>query len=125
MKTTLPIFLLLSKFCYTANLMDIRKLPRRHFLHTVVWGVIASIVVVGGAAGVGRATINLRSALTDKPDIAIYLLLPEEEIGKTTLLRESETERDYLAETKDGQKLIILKKGEKEWYVSSVEPLRE
>jgi len=105
--------------------MDIRKLPRRHFLHTVVWGVVASLVVVGGAAGVGRATINLRSALTDKPDIAIYLLLPEEEIGKTTLLREEENERDYLAETKDGQKLIILKKGEKEWYVSSVEPLRE
>ncbi len=105
--------------------MEIEHLSRRRFLNTVVWGVIASVAVVGAAAGLGRATINLKSALTDKPDIAIYLLLPDEEIGKTTLLREEDDERHYLAETKNGPKLVILKMGEKEWYVSSVESLRE
>jgi len=94
-------------------------------MHTVIWGVMASIIVVGSAAGLGRATKNFTSALTDKPDVAIYLLLPEEEIHKTTVLRDGETEKHYLAETKDGPKLVILKMGEKEWYVSSIESLRE
>lgn len=105
--------------------MDIDKLSRRRFLHTVMWGVMASLIVVVGAAGIGRATMNLNSALIDKPDIAIYLLLPEEEIHKVTLLREEEKQRDYLAVTKDGPKLIILKMGAEEWFVSSIEPLRE
>ncbi|MBT5237331.1 hypothetical protein HOL63_03085 [Candidatus Peregrinibacteria bacterium] len=104
--------------------MDIKRLSRRRFLHTVTWGVMASLIVVGGAAGIGRATKNLTGALTDKPDIAIYLLLPDEKIGKTTILRELEEERHYLAETKDGPKLVILKMGEEEWFVSSVESLR-
>lgn len=83
------------------------------------------MVVVVGAALLGRATHNFQAALTDKPDVAIYLLLPEEELGITTLLRESETERDYLAETKNGPKLVKLKKGDKEWFVSVVEELHE
>jgi hypothetical protein len=104
--------------------MEIKRLSRRRFLHTVTWGVMASLIVVGGAAGLGRATKNLSGALTDKPDIAIYLLLPDEEIGKTTVLRDGESERHYLAETKDGPKLVILKMGEEEWFVSSMESLR-
>lgn len=83
------------------------------------------IVVVIAAAALGRATHNFQAALTDKPDVAIYLLLPEEELGNTTLLRESDTERDYLADTKDGPKMIKLKKGETEWYVSLVEELHQ
>ncbi|MDP7069408.1 MAG: hypothetical protein QF815_02675 [Candidatus Peribacteraceae bacterium] len=86
---------------------------------------MASLVVVGVAAGIGRATINIKGALIDKPDIAIYLLLPEEGIGKTTLLREEDDERHYLAETEKGPKLVIMKKGETEWYISSMELLRE
>ena len=69
--------------------------------------------------------MNFKAALTDKPDVAIYLLLPDEELGNTTLLRESETERDYLADTKEGPKLVKLKKGEKEWFVSVVEKLHQ
>ena len=46
----------------------------------------------------GRINAGLKAALTDKPDIAIYLLLPEEEIGRTLLLRDKDNERDYLAE---------------------------
>ena len=105
--------------------MDITRLSPRGFSHTVLWVVLASIVVVGGAAALGRATINLDGALTDKPDIAVYLLLPDEGITGVTLLREKENERHYLVQTKDGPKLIILKKGEKEWYVAQEEKLRE
>lgn len=105
--------------------MDIARLSRFRFLHTMGWAVVLSALIVLVAAGLGRAAINLKAALTDKPDIAIYLLLPDEEIGQTTLLREKENERDYLAETKDGPKLIKLKKGEEEWYVVEVEQLHE
>ncbi|MEI8230920.1 MAG: hypothetical protein WCG83_07350 [Candidatus Peregrinibacteria bacterium] len=105
--------------------MDIRRISTYRFFHTILWAVVVCGVVVGAAAFLGRATLNIKAALTDKPDIAIYLLLPDEQIGKTTLLRDLDTERDYLAETKDGPKLIKLKKGEKEWFVLSMEKLRE
>ena len=84
---------------------------------------MASIIVVGAAAGIGRATMNLGAALTDKPDIAIYLLLPDEGLRSIEVLKEEETERHYMAESKDGPKFIILKKGETEWYVSHIEKL--
>lgn len=81
------------------------------------------IVIV--AAGLARATLNMNAALIEKPDIAIYLLLPEEEIRAVDLLRETEQQRDYLAETKEGPKLIILRHGKEEWYVESMELLHE
>lgn len=84
---------------------------------------MASLVVVGIAAGLGRATVNLGAALTDKPDIAIYLLLPDEGLHSIEVLKEEENERHYMAESKDGPKFIILKKGEEEWYISHVERL--
>ena len=105
--------------------MEIHHVSRRKFASTILWAVTGSIVIVGVVASLGRATMNLRAAVTDKPDIAIYMLLPDEEIGKTTVLREVEDEVHYLAETKEGPKLIILKKGEIEWYVSKIEPLKE
>lgn len=105
--------------------MEIHRISRRRFLSTVGWGLMASAFIVATAAGLGRATMNLQGALSNKPDIAIYLLLPEEEISTIEVLREEENEVHYLAETKTGPKLIILKKGEKEWYVSLIEKLRE
>ena len=103
----------------------IHSLSHKAFTHTVVWSVTVSILIVIAAAMLGRATHNFKAALTDKPDVAIYLLLPEEEIGQTTLLKESETEREYLAETKEGPKLIKLKKGPTQWFVSYTEKLHE
>lgn len=105
--------------------MEIHRVSRGRYMNTVGWAVLISLVVVILASAIGRATMNMQAALTDKPDIAIYLLLPDEEIGHTVLLREREDERDYLAETKDGQKLIKLKRGTEAWYVSEVIPLRE
>lgn len=87
--------------------------------------MVLCISIVIAAAALGRATHNFSAALTDKPDVAIYLLLPDEGIRDTTLLRESELERDYLAETKDGPKLIKLRRGDKEWFVSLIEELHE
>ncbi len=103
--------------------MDLRLISRYRFLHTIGWALLLSCLIVAVAATLARATLNLKAALTDKPDIALYLLLPDEGIGSTTLLRAREDERDYLAETKNGPKLVKLKKGEKEWYVILVEPL--
>jgi len=76
-------------------------------------------------ATLGRASYNFSAALTEKPDVAIYVLLPEEEITSAEILRDKGDERHYLVETKEGQKLVILKRGEKEWFVSLIEELRE
>lgn len=105
--------------------MEIHQISRGRFLHTVGWGLIASLVVVGIAAGLGRATLNIKGALTDKPHIAIYLLLPDEGIGQIEILKEEESEVHFIADTKEGKKFIILKKGEEEWFVSDVERLHE
>jgi 3-dehydroquinate synthase class II len=103
--------------------MEIHRISRGRFLHTVGWGLLGSLIVVGIAAGLGRASINIEAALTDKPDIAIYLLLPDEGIQTFDVLKEEDDERHYMAETKDGPKFIILKKGESEWFVSHIENL--
>lgn len=102
----------------------IHSLSHRNYKKTVLWSVFLCLVIVVSASLLGRATFNFDAALTEKPDVAIYLLLPNEELGNTTLLRESEGERDYLAETAEGPKMIKLKKG-KEWYVAEVEKLHQ
>ncbi|OGJ57181.1 hypothetical protein A3H22_03505 [Candidatus Peribacteria bacterium RIFCSPLOWO2_12_FULL_55_15] len=89
------------------------------------WALLGSGIVVGATAFLGRAALNLRAALTDKPDIGIYMLLPDEGIRNTTLLRSTTIERHYLAETREGKKLIILRKQGEEWGVVRIERLRE
>jgi len=106
------------------KIMDIHKISRRRFTHTVTWAVVGSILIVAIAAGVARATLNLNAALIDKPDIAIYLLLPDEGITTVDVLRTTETQRDYMVETNEGPKLVILRKGEVEWYVEEVDSLK-
>lgn len=101
----------------------IHTLSHRGYRQTVLWAIVCCVAIVAAASAFARASHNFAAALTDKPDLAVYLLLPDEGIGQTTLLREQETERDYLAETTSGPKLIKLKKGEAEWYVSLVETL--
>lgn len=103
--------------------LHIPHLTRIRFFHTMLWSLIVSCIIVAAAAGIGRATHNMNIALQEKPDVAIYLLLPEEDIGRIKVLRESEGERDYLADTKDGPKLVKLKKGPEQWYAALVEPL--
>lgn len=95
------------------------------FRRTVMWSVMLCVLIVGAAAALARSSHNFKAALTDKPDLAIYLLLPDEGIANTTLLREEENERDYLADTKDGPKIIKLKKGPEQWYVALVENLHQ
>ena len=107
------------------NRFKVHSLSPRKYKHTVLWSVVLSVVIVVAASFLARATRNFHAALTDKPDVAIYLLLPNEGLGNTTLIRESDTERDYFADTKDGPELIKLKRGEKEWFVSLKEPLHQ
>lgn len=102
----------------------IHTLSRRSYSRTVLWSVFLCVLIVVAAAALGKATRNFSAALTDKPDVAIYLLLPDEGLGQTTLLRETDETRDYLAETKDGPKLVKLKKTDGQWFVSLIEPLR-
>lgn len=107
------------------GIMDIHRISRLRFLNTVSWAIVLCAVIVSVAAGLARATLNMKAALIEKPDIAIYLLLPDEEIRSVDVLRETETQRDYLAQTKDGPKLVILRKGAEKWYVESMESLHE
>lgn len=94
--------------------------------NTVIVSVVASGIIVASAAGLGRAVHNIQGALSagGKTDIALYLLLPDEGITDVSLLRSGSVERHYLAETKDGPKLVKLVLREGRWAVSHVEPLR-
>jgi hypothetical protein len=105
--------------------MDIHHVSSKRFAHTVWWAVLLSSLVVALAATLGRAMANIKAALIEKPDIAVYLLLEEEGVTSSTLLRAKENERNYLVETKTGPKIVQLKKGEKEWFVANVERMRE
>jgi hypothetical protein len=105
--------------------MDISDVSNRRFSHTMLWAVLLSSLVVAVAATLGRAMANVKAALTDKPDIAVYLLLKDEGITHSVLLRSHADQRDYLVETQDGPKVVKLKMGEKEWYVSSIDEMHE
>jgi hypothetical protein len=105
--------------------MDLSQISKKGFRKTWAWTIALSLMIVATAASLGRATTNVRGALTEKPDLAIFLLLPEEGITSITVLRETPTQRDYLAKTSHGPMLIILKKGEQKWFVATKEPLRE
>lgn len=105
--------------------MDWHRVSEARFFHTVAWAILLSALIIAIAATLGRAALTLNAALSDKPDIAIYLLLPKEEISETVLLRDRGFEREYLAETKEGPKLVRLRKAGEEWIVAEVEKLRE
>ncbi|PIP64955.1 hypothetical protein COU77_04105 [Candidatus Peregrinibacteria bacterium CG10_big_fil_rev_8_21_14_0_10_49_16] len=103
--------------------MELHTLHRNKYVGTVFWALVLCVTIVTVASFLGRAARNLNAAVIDKPDIAIYLLLPEEHIFATTLLKEEEKERHYIAETSDGPLFVKLVKGEREWYVATVEKL--
>ena len=105
--------------------MEIHRISTKRYTHTILWAVLGSCIIVAVIATLGRAGMNFNAALSDKPDIAIYMLLPDEEIRHSEVLRDNGIERHYLAETKDGPKLVILKRGPHEWFVSSIEKLHE
>lgn len=107
--------------------MNIQFLTREQYLKTVAITFVVSMLIVTAAAFLGRATLNLKAALTtmDKPDIAVMLLMGDKDVESSVLLRDSESSRDYLVETKEeGPQLVTLKKGETTWYVSEKEVLR-
>lgn len=104
--------------------MQLPALFQNRLANTAIMSVLASALIVASAATLGRALHNIQGALTTKPDIALYLLLPNEGVKDVTLLRDMGMERHYLAETKDGPKLVKLEMKDEEWTVASVEPLR-
>ena len=104
----------------------VHSLSTKHYGRTVTWAIFLSIVIVFVSAYLGRAAHNFKAALTEKPDVAIYLLLPDEHLGNTTLLNtnEDDTVRAYLAETARGPALIKMHKN-KQWVVDTIDWLHE
>ncbi len=107
--------------------MDIKFLTKLRYFHTVSWALLASCLVVAIAATLGRATLNLKGALSAKPDLAIYVLLKDRNIGKSTFLRETNNERTYLVDSEDGNLLVRLRKNLEtdQWYLAEEETLHE
>lgn len=110
--------------------LHIPHLSRRRFLQTTGWSLLFSALIVAIAATLARATLSLGAALTEKPDLAVYLLLRERGVRESVLLRSEEfgavPQRDYFVETADGPRLVQLRKGYNDkWYVANVEDLRE
>lgn len=106
--------------------IDLSFVSRFRYTHTIMWALLLSVLIVGVAATIGRATVNLRGALTaEDASLAVMILLPDEEISDITLIKASVEEQEFLAETKTGPKLIRVKRGEKHWYVSDSVTLHE
>lgn len=106
--------------------LDFAFVSRFRYVHTMMWAVLLSLLIVGMAATIGRATVNLRGALTaEDGSLAVMMLLPEEEITEVTLVKAGLDTQEFLTETKDGPKLIRMKKGDKEWFVQEKISLRE
>jgi hypothetical protein len=106
------------------KLLALADVSRFKFMHTMAWAVFASCVIVAAAAFLGRASLNLKAAITDKPDLAVYLLLPDKDVSRAELLRDRGTERDYLIETNEGPELLQIERFEGKWRVKSEEKLR-
>ena len=106
--------------------LDFAFVSRFRYIHTMTWAVLLSLLIVTLASTIGRATVNLRGALTaEDGSLAVMLLLPEEEITEVTIVKAGVDTQEFLAETKDGPKLIRLKRGEREWFVQDKISLRE
>ena len=107
--------------------MDIHRITSKGLTHTAFWGLVVSCTIVVVVAILGRAALNISAALTEKPDIAVYLLLQEEgiEVHDDTLLRELPYEQDYLVDTDQGPKFVKIRKSNGEWRLVSIENLRE
>lgn len=106
--------------------MHLSLLSHWRYAHTISWAVLLSLLIVAIAATIGRATINLRGALTaEDASLAVMMLLPEEGIGDITMIRAGAETQEFLAETKDGPKLIRVKRVEGKWAVQEEITLRE
>ena len=106
--------------------MDFRFVSRFRYAHTVSWALLLSSLIVGIAATIGRATVNLRGALTaDDASLAVMLLLPNEHITDVTLIKATSDTQEFLAQTASGSKLIRMKRGEKAWFVLDEVTLHE
>ncbi len=105
--------------------MHIHLLTKLRFTHTYSFALLVSCLIVAVAATLARATLNVAGALTRKPDIAVLLLLPNEHIYDSEMLRTTDDGRDYLVQTDEGPKLVKLKRGVEQWYVQQIVPLHE
>jgi hypothetical protein len=99
-------------------------LADRGFRTTIAVAVTLSAVIIAAVAGLGRAVRNIEGALTEKPDLAVYLLLPEENVKSVTLLRGGSDKRDYLVDTDAGLKLVVIARKNGEWTLISTDDLR-
>ena len=106
-------------------MVGIEYVSKGKFTHTFVWGLLFSAAVIILASVMAKSALNLKAAVTDKPDLAVIILLPDEGISNVELMRDRGKERDYLVETKDGPKYVKLIKAGEEWRVSKVERLHE
>ncbi len=104
--------------------MEIERISRRRYVLTIGWTVLLSLCIIIAVSSLAKATLNIKGALIEKPEIAVYLLLPDEGIIQVELLRETETTRDFLLHTKENGKLFVkMEKGEEQWYITEKENL--
>lgn len=105
---------------------DFQLFSKFRYTHTVMWAILVSCLIVAIAATVGRATRNLKGALTaEDPTLAVFLLRPDDHITDVTILRANQSTVDVLADTESGPKWMRLRKGETQWFITDEEALKE
>lgn len=107
--------------------MHISFLSTWRYTHTMAWAVLLSLLIVAVAATIGRATINLRGALTgEDASLAVMMLLPDQEISDLTMLKAGPETQEFLAETKNGPAVIRVIRIDGKWEVDrDIIPLHE
>jgi len=105
---------------------DISLASPRNFRIAVLWTLILGAAIVIIFTLIAKASLNVQGALTEKPDIAVLILLQEEGVEgrEAILLRDLGLERDYVVETATGSLFVKLHKNGGIWQIAESEPLR-
>lgn len=93
-----------------------------------LWAFLLSLGILVFTGILARITLEITGSVINNPDLAVVVLMKEvEDVQYSTLLRESEFDRDYLVETTNTKWLVKLHKSSltEEWSIKSKQNLRE
>lgn len=92
------------------------------------WAFSLSLGILIFTGVLARITLEITGSVVNNPDLAVVVLMKEvDDVQYSTLLRESEFDRDYLVETHTAKWLVKLHKSSvtDEWSIKSKQNLRE
>ena len=112
--------------------MHISFLSTWRYTHTMAWALLLSLLIVGIAATIGRATIKLRGALTDEDGTLAVMMLSKKKISSIEMvkagmdpLKDDVQMQEFLTETEDGPELVRASRVDGKWEITQEINLHE